>query len=63
MTITELEIENDSIILIHKREQSCVLTGVSNIDGVAILGKNPPDQVRYAFVIFGDQNTNGTNSS
>jgi hypothetical protein len=63
VTVTELEIENDSIILIYKCEQPGILTRVGNVDRIAIFGQNPPDQVRYTLVIFGNQNTNGTNSS
>jgi hypothetical protein len=63
VTVSDLEIENDSIILIHKCEQPGILTRVGNVDRIAIFGQNPPDQVRYALVIFGNQNTNGTNSS
>jgi hypothetical protein len=34
-----------------------------DIDRVTILGENAPDQVCYALVILGNQNTNRTNSS
>ena len=51
VTISELEIEDDSVVLVHQRQSACLLAGGRRIDGVRFIAQDPRDQLQNRFVV------------
>jgi hypothetical protein len=58
--VAEIEIENDTVVFVHEREQTRLFAGVRDVDRVAVLGENTADGSRNCLVVVSDQNTNET---
>lgn len=59
MTIAQVYVEDDAVILVDEREQPCLLTGVGDVNGISVLGYDPLYQRRDRAIVVCNKYANG----
>src|SRR6185503_16544917 len=60
VTVSQLEVENNAVVLVHERKQAGVLARMRDVYCVPVFREDAANETGDRLVVFCDENANGT---